>query len=67
MKHNRSAVITTLSVAALAIAACGGYSSDEGGGGTGGEAAATGPIDIWYSNNQEEVAWGEQMVEAWNA
>jgi multiple sugar transport system substrate-binding protein len=66
MKHSRSAVIATLSVAALVVAACGGDSSDDGGGGSAAD-AATGPIDIWYSNNQEEVAWGEQMVEAWNA
>ncbi|WP_298990772.1 extracellular solute-binding protein [uncultured Pseudokineococcus sp.] len=25
-----------------------------------------GPITIWYSNNVQEVAWGEQMVAAWN-
>ncbi|MBC6460063.1 extracellular solute-binding protein [Actinomadura sp. HBU206391] len=30
-------------------------------------APARGPITIWYSNNPEEVAWGRQMVEAWNA
>ena len=29
--------------------------------------AATGPIKIWFSNNPEEIAWGKQMVEAWNA
>ena len=28
---------------------------------------ATGDITIWYSNNEAEIAWGEQMVEAWNA
>jgi multiple sugar transport system substrate-binding protein len=28
--------------------------------------SARGPITIWYSNNAEEVAWGEQMVAAWN-
>ena len=26
-----------------------------------------GEITIWYSNNEQEVAWGKQMVEAWNA
>lgn len=26
-----------------------------------------GDITIWYSNNEFEIAWGEQMVEAWNA
>ncbi len=29
--------------------------------------AARGPIDIWLSNNAEEKAWGEAMVDAWNA
>jgi multiple sugar transport system substrate-binding protein len=28
---------------------------------------ATGPISIWYSNNAQEVAWGEQAVASWNA
>jgi multiple sugar transport system substrate-binding protein len=46
----------------LAAAACG------GGGPTGSDAAAArGPIKIWYSNNEQEVAWGKQMVDAWNA
>jgi multiple sugar transport system substrate-binding protein len=27
---------------------------------------AHGPISIWYSNNPQEIAWGEQMVAAWN-
>src|SRR3954469_12267821 len=52
-------------VLAGSIAACG-----SGGGGSGGaDAAAKGrvPITIWYSNNAEEVAWGKQMVAAWNA
>ncbi|HEX2361249.1 MAG TPA: extracellular solute-binding protein [Jiangellaceae bacterium] len=68
MKRTRSALIATLGAATLAVAACGGDGEEGGGGGeAGAEAAATGPINIWYSNNQEEVAWGEQMVEAWNA
>ena len=29
-------------------------------------ASALGPITIWYSNNQQEVTWGEQVVAAWN-
>lgn len=28
---------------------------------------ARGPITIWYSNNEQEVAWGEQLVKTWNA
>ncbi|MFG6502898.1 extracellular solute-binding protein [Microbacterium sp. P05] len=46
----------------LALAACSG-----GGGGGGGEMDTRGPITIWYSNNEAEISWGEQMVEAWNA
>jgi multiple sugar transport system substrate-binding protein len=48
-------------VALLGLTAC-----------SGGDAApssdleAEGPITIWYSNNEQEVAWGTQMVEAWN-
>ena len=58
----------TLSLAALllgtiALSACG--SSSGGGSGTG-ATEATGPIKIWYSNNEQEVAWGKQAVAAWN-
>ena len=52
-------------VLAGSLAACG-----SGGGGAGdadAAAQARGPITIWYSNNAEEVAWGKQMVAAWNA
>ena len=61
----RSKVATaTLTMLALGVtAACGG-----GGSGDSDEATtATGPIKVWLSNNPEEIAWGEQMVEAWNA
>ena len=47
----------------LALSACGGG----GGGGGGSDLEAKGDITIWYSNNEAEIAWGEQMVEAWNA
>ena len=59
----RSRALATLALVTLGLSACG------GGDGTSAEdaATATGPIDIWYSNNPEEVAWGEAMVEAWNA
>jgi multiple sugar transport system substrate-binding protein len=51
-------------VLAGSLAACG----DSGGGAGDADAAAkaTGPITVWYSNNAEEVAWGKQMVAAWN-
>jgi multiple sugar transport system substrate-binding protein len=45
----------------LVLAAC------SGGGAASTDLTATGPITIWYSNNETEVAWGKQMVEAWNA
>ena len=56
------------------LAACGGGSGGDtgGGGGSGGDtgggdaAFPVGPITIWYSNNEQEVAWGEQVVAAWN-
>jgi multiple sugar transport system substrate-binding protein len=50
---------------ALGLTACGG---DDGDGADGsGATEATGPIKIWLSNNPEEIAWGEEMVAAWNA
>ena len=49
---------------ALSVAACGG---DDGGAEAAGATTATGPIKIWLSNNPEEIAWGEKMVDAWNA
>ena len=46
------------------LAACGG---DDDGGGGGENSEATGPIDIWLSNNPDEIAWGKAMVKEWNA
>ncbi|WP_433183057.1 ABC transporter substrate-binding protein [Actinoallomurus sp. CA-150999] len=56
-----------LSIAAVGLSvltACGG-----GGSGTNVTKAAQahGPIKIWYSNNEDEVAWGKAAVAAWNA
>jgi multiple sugar transport system substrate-binding protein len=65
--HRRTALVPAAAVgAALALAACSGGGGDGGGGSSDAE-AATGPITVWYSNNEQEVAWGEAMVEAWNA
>ncbi|WP_433166593.1 extracellular solute-binding protein [Kribbella sp. CA-247076] len=50
-------------VLAGSLAACGG---SDGAGDANAAAKSTGPITIWYSNNAEEVAWGKQMVAAWN-
>lgn len=35
--------------------------------GQSGAQQARGPISVWYSNNEQEVAWGKAMVDAWNA
>lgn len=45
----------------LIVAGCDGGASDSGG-----PTASRGPITIWFSDNAEEIAWGEQMVAAWN-
>ena len=52
----RTQVVTaTLTMLALGITAgCGGDS-----GSSGDAASATGPIDVWLSNNPEEIAWGQ--------
>jgi multiple sugar transport system substrate-binding protein len=51
----------TAAVALLALTAC------SGGGASNSDALkAKGDITIWYSNNEQEVAWGKAMVEAWN-
>jgi len=58
-------VITAASLAATVVLAGCGTDGDTGEGGD--RLTSTGPITIWYSNNEQEVAWGEQVVEAWNA
>ena len=45
---------------ALGTAGCGASSPGPG------ADTARGPISIWYSNNTQEVTWGEQLVAAWN-
>ena len=54
-----SAAAVTLS---LGLVACG----NSGGTSATSAAPSYGPISIWYSNNTQEVAWGEQMVASWN-
>ncbi|GII75842.1 sugar ABC transporter substrate-binding protein [Sphaerisporangium rufum] len=59
----RAAAFVTLIL--CTTVACG-----EGGGGGGGDAgqaaAKRGPINVWLSNNPEEVTWGKAMADAWN-
>lgn len=60
MRTRALAGIGIAAVAALGLTACG------GGGGASDDLSAKGPITIWYSNNEQEVAWGKAMVDAWN-
>lgn len=46
-------------VLSLGLAACGGGNQAATG-------SAKGAIKIWYSNNADEVKWGEGVVAAWN-
>ena len=63
MKNNRVAAAAVLTLAIGTTAACGGSST------SGGSSALTahGPVKVWLSNNPEEVAWGKDVVKAWNA
>ena len=62
MQRRTALIGATVLLAGLGLTAC------SGGGGGGGDAlTAKGPITIWYSNNESEVAWGKATVEAWNA
>jgi multiple sugar transport system substrate-binding protein len=56
-------VLTAALAGAGMLAACSGGTTTP----AAGDAPANGPITIWYSNNPNEVAWGEQVVQAWNA
>jgi len=63
MTNRRRLYLAAVLTLSLALAACG------GGGGSSSSSGATttrGPIKIWYSNNAEEVKWGESVVAAWN-
>ncbi|MGI6878896.1 ABC transporter substrate-binding protein [Microbacterium sp. gxy059] len=61
-RHTQIASIAALGLFVLPLASCGSE-----GGGSEGDALSSGPIEIWYSTNEQEIAWGEQVVEAWNA
>ncbi|RZU16358.1 carbohydrate ABC transporter substrate-binding protein (CUT1 family) [Kribbella rubisoli] len=56
-----------LTTAALAVAITGVSAACGDGGSVGATTETRGEIAVWLSNNAEEVAWGKQMVAAWNA
>ena len=62
MRKNHAALAAAALAVCLTATACGG----------GDDAAAQaqtakGPIKIWLSNNPDELAWGKQIVKAWNS
>lgn len=58
--HRRTVIGATVLAGMLALTAC------SGGGGGSSSSTGKGAITVWYSNNEQEVAWGKQMVAAWN-
>lgn len=60
----RYAGVLAIAALALPLVACstnGGSSASDSG------ELTSGPITIWYSTNEQEIAWAEAAVEAWNA
>ncbi|WP_026877084.1 ABC transporter substrate-binding protein [Jiangella gansuensis] len=57
--------LAAVSAVALPLAGCGSEGPDEASGDS--TELTSGPIEIWYSTNEQEIAWGDQVVEAWNA
>lgn len=64
-RHTQIASLAALGLVALPLAAC--SSGDTGNEATDSGSLSSGPIEIWYSTNEQEIAWGEAVVEAWNA
>jgi multiple sugar transport system substrate-binding protein len=62
-RYRHGVAAAVLAGAVVVLTACG----SSGGGSTSDAASAKGPIKIWYSNNEQEIAWGQQVVAAWNA
>jgi len=57
---------SAIAIAMSATIVLGGTAACSSGGSSSGNTKARGPIKIWYSNNAQEVAWGNQVVAAWN-
>ncbi|WP_073388251.1 extracellular solute-binding protein [Jatrophihabitans endophyticus] len=59
---SRVRTAAALAVALLALAACSivdPVNADRA-------RTSRGPIEVWYSNNEQEVAWAKQVVASWN-
>jgi len=57
----------SIAAAAVAAALALGLTACGQGGAANPSLTSKGPITVWYSNNEQEVTWGKQMVAAWNA
>ncbi len=66
---NRRSMIAVVAALAVAgsITGCGGGGDTPGETGTTEGAGATGEITVWFSNNEQEVAWGKSITDKWNA
>ncbi len=64
-RRARMMALAAVSAVALPLAGCGSEGPDEASGDS--TELTSGPIEIWYSTNEQEIAWGDQVVEAWNA
>ena len=58
----RALAATTLTLPLALTAGCGRSPVDSAQ-----AATSRGPIRIWVSNNEQELAWGHAVTEAWNA
>ncbi|ACQ80525.1 extracellular solute-binding protein family 1 [Beutenbergia cavernae DSM 12333] len=65
MRSIRIAALT--GALALVVAGCSSGGGDDDSGDEGAAPSGTGPIEIWLSNNEQELAWGQAVVDAWNA
>ena len=66
--RKQTAITAMVGATALLLAACGGGGGDGSDGDTEtGETGATGAITVWFSNNEQEVAWGKDVTQKWNA
>ncbi|ANP72496.1 extracellular solute-binding protein [Cryobacterium arcticum] len=63
-RRRNARFLAAAATSAAMIVALGACSS---GGASSGGSDSRGDITIWYSNNETEIAWGKQMVSAWNA
>jgi multiple sugar transport system substrate-binding protein len=66
-RHPRTTVVAgAILAASVAVTACSSSGSPSTSS-TNTSSTGTGPISIWYSNNAQEITWGQQMVASWNS